>query len=636
MTATGHRRLTAVFIFALLSLAFAITGSAQATLTGSAFDTTNGTEAAATALSWQNVASSPRLGTELGGTTCFGGGEKELTPSAWTFITGTACSPAKSDLLGMFSYAETTASNSFLHLAWDRAAISGDAFITFELNQSNATWTNTAGAIIPCRTNNDLLVSYQLTNAGVTITAYKWTGDGTGPVSCPNGAGGAFTQASTVTEEGSVNTASITNYLATGTLGSSFASGAYGEGTLDVQSVIQSLGLGCVSYIQVQAHTRSSASISSSLIAFMAPVTASIGNCAAAGTVYNNTAGDGTHHAGESGLGGVTVYADLTNVGHYVASDPTTTTDSSGYYLLAGVAAGSHAVGVVPPAGYQCTSPSSPCSHTVSFSTTTNAIGQDFELNAPPPPAAPTLASPADGLLTSNNEPPFSATGDAGARIDFYVDGTDIGNATADVSGVAILTPSSAIADGAHTAYATETNSFGGVSANSNVDSFTVDTVSPAAPVITAPADGSVTNVNTPTLTATAEVGSSVAFYEDAPGSALLGTAVADGTGTATLTLTTALPDASYSIHATASDAAGNVSGSSVEDHFTVDTVAPAAPTLTAPADGSLTNNNEPTLNATGAEVGSTVTFYVDGTSVGTATADGSGNASLTLTSTLS
>jgi outer membrane protein OmpA-like peptidoglycan-associated protein len=637
MTTTGHRRLTVVFTFALLALAFALTGTAHATLTGSAFDTSNGTEAAATALTWQNVAGSPQLGTELGGTTCFGAGNKELTPSGWTFVTGTACSPSKSDLLGMFSYNETTASDSFLHLAWDRAATAGDTFISFELNQSNATWTNTAGATIPCRTNNDLLVSYQLGNGSVTITAYKWTGDGTGPVACPNGASGTFTQVSTITEEGSVNAATITNYLATGALGTSFAGGAFGEGTLDVQSVIQSLGLGCVSYIQVQAHTRSSASISSSLIAFMAPVTAHLGNCAATGTVYNNTAGDGTHHAGESGLSGVTVYADMTNAGHYVAGDPTTTTDANGYYLLPGVAVGSHPLAVVLPAGYECTSPASPCTYTVNFSTTANAINQNFELYSPPPPLAPTLASPANGLITNNNEPAFTATGDPGARIDFYLDGTDIGNATADVSGVATLTPSSAIADGLHTAYATETNSFGGVSASSNVDSFTIDTVAPSAPVITAPVDGTDTNNTTPTLTATAEPGSTVAFYEDAPGSALLGTAVANGSGVATLTLTTALADASYSIHATATDAASNVSSNSAEDHFTIDTVAPAAPVLTAPADGSLTNNNVPTLTATGSEPGSTVTFYVDGSSVavGTATADASGNASLILTSAL-
>ncbi|HWC87679.1 MAG TPA: Ig-like domain-containing protein [Solirubrobacteraceae bacterium] len=634
MTAIGPRRLIAVLTLAFLALAVSLTGTAHATLTGSAFDTSNGAETASTALSWQNVAGSPRLGTELGGSTCFGGGEKELTPDKWTFVTGTPCSPAKSDLLGTFSYNETTASDSFLHLAYDRAATTGDTFITFELNQSNATWTNSAGATVPCRTNNDLLLSYQLSSGSVTITAYKWTGDGTGPTACPNGASGAFTQATSLTQEGSVNAASITNYLSTGTLGTSFAGGTYGEGTVAVQSVIQNLGLGCISYIQLQAHTRSSSSISSSLIGYMAPMPVQVGSCAAAGTVYNNTAGDGTHHAGESGLGGATVYVDMTNAGHYVVGDPTATTDSSGYYLLSGVAAGSHPVGVVPPAGYECTSPASPCTHTVSFSTTANALGQDFELFAPPVPA-PSLLTPADGSSTNNDEPTLTAIGDAGARIDFYLDGTDIGHTTAGISGVATLTPASALADGPHSAYATETNGLGTASPNSNVDSFTVDTVAPSAPVITAPADGSDSNDNTPTLTATAEPGSTVTFYEDTPGTATLGTVVANGSGVATLTLTSILADGPYTIHATATDAAQNLSPSSSEDHFTIDTVAPAAPTLNSPANLSSTTNPEPTLDVT-AEPGSTVTFYVQGVGqLGTATAGGTGDASFTFTSAL-
>jgi outer membrane protein OmpA-like peptidoglycan-associated protein len=636
MTAIGPRRLIAVLALAFLALAVSLTGTAHATLTGSAFDTSNGTEAATTTLSWQNVAGSAALGSELGGTTCFGGGQKELTPANWTFVTGTACSPAKSDLLAMFSHNETTASDSFLHLAYDRAATSGDAFITFELNQSNATWTNSAGATVPCRSNNDLLISYQLSSQGaVTLAAFKWTGDGTGPVACPNGAAGSFTQATSISQEGSVSTASITNYLSTGALGTSFAAGAFGEGSLGVQSVMSNLGLGCISYVQLQAHSRSSSSISSSLIAYLAPISVHIGSCAATGTVYNNTPGDGTHHGGETGIAGVTVYADMTDVGHFVAGDPTTTTDSSGYYLLSGVATGSHPIGVILPAGYECTSPSSPCTHTVSFSASANALGQDFELFAPPPPAAPSFITPPDGSSTNNNEPTLTAIGDAGARIDFYVDGTDIGHTDAGISGVATLTPSSALADGPHSALATETSALGGVSANSNVNAFTIDTVAPGAPVITAPADGTVTSDSTPTLTATAEVGSTVTFYEDTPSGATLGTAVADGTGTATLTLTSALADATYSVHATATDAAGNVSGNSNEDHFTIDTTAPGAPTLNSPADQSSTINNEPTLDATG-EAGSTVTFYVQGIgTVGTDTADGTGDATFTFTSPL-
>lgn len=62
---------------------------------------------------------------------------------------------------------------------------------------------------------------------------------------------------------------------------------------------------------------------------------------------------------------------------------------------------------------------------------------------------------------------------------------------------------------------------------------------------------------------------------------------------------------------------------------WVVDTTAPAPPAITAPAADSVSSVTRPALAAT-AEPGSTVTFSVDGAAVGTATADGSGRASLT------
>ncbi|OLZ62997.1 Ig-like domain-containing protein, partial [Chromobacterium violaceum] len=103
------------------------------------------------------------------------------------------------------------------------------------------------------------------------------------------------------------------------------------------------------------------------------------------------------------------------------------------------------------------------------------------------------------------------------------------------------------------------------------------------------------------------------------------------------------LADGSHSIRATATDAAGNVSGQSSAYSITVDTTAPAAPaglalsaatdTGSSHSDGK-TSNNQPTVQGT-AEANSTVTVYVDGTAVGTATADGSGAWTYNLTSSL-
>ncbi|OLZ65225.1 Ig-like domain-containing protein, partial [Chromobacterium violaceum] len=84
-------------------------------------------------------------------------------------------------------------------------------------------------------------------------------------------------------------------------------------------------------------------------------------------------------------------------------------------------------------------------------------------------------------------------------------------------------------------------------------------------------------------------------------------------------------------------------SGQSSAYNITVDTTAPGAPAVTgltaatdtgsSNSDGK-TSNNQPTVQGT-AEANSTVTVYVDGTVMGTATADGSGAWSYSLSSPL-
>jgi hypothetical protein len=187
-------------------------------------------------------------------------------------------------------------------------------------------------------------------------------------------------------------------------------------------------------------------------------------------------------------------------------------------------------------------------------------------------------------------------------------------------------TPSySALGDGSHTLQARAVHD--GLS-DPAPQAFTwiVDTVAPAAPVLSAPVDGSFTNHNEPTVSGTAEPGSTVTIYVDG---VAVGTTVADGSGNYSLTLSSPLSDGPHSVKATATDASNNVSGYSAADPFTVDTVPPAAPVIKTPSAGATTSDDTPTITGT-AEAGSTVTVYVDGKAVGTTTADGSGNWSLT------
>ena len=92
---------------------------------------------------------------------------------------------------------------------------------------------------------------------------------------------------------------------------------------------------------------------------------------------------------------------------------------------------------------------------------------------------------------------------------------------------------------------------------------------------------GATTNDNRPTLTFTAEAGSTVAVYD---GSTLLGTATEGPAGTFTFTPGTALTDGAHSLSAKATDTAGNTSAATTPFALTVDTSAPSV-TLTTVTD---------------------------------------------------
>lgn len=87
----------------------------------------------------------------------------------------------------------------------------------------------------------------------------------------------------------------------------------------------------------------------------------------------------------------------------------------------------------------------------------------------------------------------------------------------------------------------------------------------------------------------------------------------------------TGLSDGSHTFHVRAKDIAGNVDSSPANHPWTVDTVAPPAPSITSPANDSFDNDGNFDVSGT-AEANSTLTILEGATSVGTTTADGSGD----------
>ncbi|PZX33955.1 putative secreted protein (type I secretion substrate), partial [Cupriavidus phytorum] len=231
-------------------------------------------------------------------------------------------------------------------------------------------------------------------------------------------------------------------------------------------------------------------------------------------------------------------------------------------------------------------------------------------------------AAPADPVITQASGTTISGTAEAGSTVDIDLDGdgTPDATVTADATtGVWTYSPGTPLPDGTGISV-TATDAAGNTSAPATA---TVDATPPAIPAITGATDdnpvstplasGDSTNDNTPTLSGTADAGSTISIYN---GATLIGTTVADATtGAWSFTPTTPLTDGPYALTATATDAAGNVSAPTAAFNLTVDTAAPADPIITV-ANGT-------TLSGT-AEAGSTVNIDLDGDGnpEGTVTAD--------------
>jgi hypothetical protein len=205
---------------------------------------------------------------------------------------------------------------------------------------------------------------------------------------------------------------------------------------------------------------------------------------------------------------------------------------------------------------------------------------------------------------------------------------TTLGTTTANSTGVWSFTPSTALTQATHTITANATDAAGNVSSASSAITLTVDTTAPTAPAITTVS--AATNNTRPTLTGTAEAGSTVTVYD---GTITLGTATTNSSGAWSYAPSGTLSQSAHTLTVKAKDAAGNVSASSSAITLTVDTTAPTAPVITTKS--ASTSSTKPTIAGT-AEANSTVTILDGSTTLGTITANSSGVWSYTPGSTLS
>lgn len=230
---------------------------------------------------------------------------------------------------------------------------------------------------------------------------------------------------------------------------------------------------------------------------------------------------------------------------------------------------------------------------------------------APVAPSVPDLdsaddsgASDSDNITKQNSNLTFSGTAEANSTVEFFDSALSKGTTVAAGGNYSFTT---SLASGVHSITLTATDAAGNVSAASGALSVTVDTSAPAIPSVpdlaaaddtgSSDSDNLTKNTANLTLSGTGETDSIVEIFD---------AAVSKGTATVAAgswTLDISLAAGVHSLTTKATDIAGNVSSASGALSVTVDTSAPATPSVPslAPTDDTgLSDSDDITKNTTG------------------------------------
>ena len=253
----------------------------------------------------------------------------------------------------------------------------------------------------------------------------------------------------------------------------------------------------------------------------------------------------------------------------------------------------------------------------------------------------PKTGTLSNGDTTDDATPTISGKAEPGSVVHIYVNGQENGTAVADANGNWTYTTGS-LADGEYTFTARAEDSAGNLGAENAGVTVTLDTSSVPVTIVRVMDDkgtvtgelkaNDVTDDARPDIIGKAKAGSIVTIKD---GSVVLGTVTADASGNWTFTPTSDLGDGVHNITATAKDLTGKEDTSSTFS-FEIDSKAPNRPSIDYAEDqvgtvkddlnsNDVTDDPQPILHGT-AEAGSTVNIYtVDGTLLGTVTANSNG-----------
>ncbi|WP_318652928.1 Ig-like domain-containing protein [Pseudomonas sp. PDM18] len=186
----------------------------------------------------------------------------------------------------------------------------------------------------------------------------------------------------------------------------------------------------------------------------------------------------------------------------------------------------------------------------------------------------------ANGGATDDNKPTLKGTGEANSIIHIKDGSTTIGSTTVGADGKWTFTPTTARSDGSHSFTAVSEDKAGNKSVASDPYVIVIDTVAPAAPVITSVFDdvgvdtgdiskGGSTDDSRPTISGTAEKNSVVTIYDNG---VVIGSTTADASGKWSFEPSKDLLNGGHELTAKSTDVVGNQSSLSESFGFRVST----------------------------------------------------------------
>jgi cysteine-rich repeat protein len=245
----------------------------------------------------------------------------------------------------------------------------------------------------------------------------------------------------------------------------------------------------------------------------------------------------------------------------------------------------------------------------------TSSVTRSFSIDSA---TALTITAPVEGAVVADTTPTIRGTGEPGATVQVSIEGALVGPAIVAADGSWTLMVGTPLTAGSKVVSATATDATNNMAVATPV-TFVVDLDTTLA--ITGPGAGSVVTNAMPTLSGTAEPGSTVMLsVTDAQGKITTATITTQADSTWSVALTTPLASGNVTVIADATDAAGNKAQAT--STFTVD--AGTYVMIETPSAGALVPTATPTVSGLG-EPGASVEVRLDGSVLGNVVVDAGG-----------